>query len=262
MEEEIIDYKRVKTNVDLTPDELRTLLTKHQLREPLSTEENRNLWQYIANFTRSLERKFFGKQDSSTELDLHHERILYVHDYLRERRRFEREETCYLQDNGKMKCKTIWVPNLESPPPPFSMLYKLKMIWQAHEAMLRLGAMGIDFSTFELTGERNRFELAESVFIRYDVVTVLKIMRIYETYDREELITLSLNANERARRFRKWSYAENVMGVEPFVDLLLFAVGHRYGYKQLDEGKLSYDYFKPLVGSTGRKVWTQSTANL
>lgn len=253
------EYNRVHTRVKLTDDEIRQLLTKHQTYQPLSEDERLDLWQFLANFTRNLERRFFGKQDSSKELDLHHERVLYIHDYLQQRRRFKRDVTYELLPTGKLKAKYQWVQ--DEPPSPFRMLYKLKLTWSAHEAMIRLAPLGIDFSTFDLTGERNRFELAESAFVRYDVVSVLKMQRLYEEYRRDSLIELTLEANPLSKRFRNWKYAGKVMGVEPFVDLLLFAVGHRYGYKQLDESKLTYDYFKNPGHNKGKRVWTANSVN-
>ncbi|QKE60825.1 hypothetical protein [Arthronema virus TR020] len=259
MDEEI-EYKRVSTRVDISDDELRQLLVKHQHSEPLSREERNQLMQFFSNFTRNLERRYFGKQDNVQDLDLHHERLLYVHDYMQQRRRFERQEEYELLPNGKLKLRSHWKP-AATKSPPFSLLYKLKLIWHSHEANIRLAPLGIDFSNFGLTGERNRFEMAETTFFRFDVVSVLKVMRLYEIYDRDTLIQMALDNNPLARRFRKWTYAKEPLGVEPFVDTLLFAVGHRYGYKQLNEGQQAFDYFKPVQGTTGRKIWTQSTAN-
>lgn len=254
------EYFRTDTRVNLSDEEIRQLLVKHQYSEPLSEKERRDLWQFLANFVRNLERRFFGKQDNVSDLDLHHERILYIYDYLQQRRRFKRDETCELLTNGKLKCRTRWIDSGEKSP-PFTMLYKLKRTWHAHEAMLRLAPLGIDFSTFDLSEERNRFEFAESVFVRYDVVSVLKVMRLYEEYDRDSLINLALENNPKAQRLRTWKYAGKTLGVEPFVDLLLFAVGHRYGYKQYDEKQQGFDYFKAIQGSKGRKVWTQNIIN-
>lgn len=255
-----IAYSRVPTRVNISDEELRALLVKHQHYHPLSSEERRTLTQFFANFTRNLERRYFGKQDNVQELDLHHERFLYIYDYMQQRRRFERQEECFLLSNGKLKCMSFWKPS-ETKGSPFSALYKLKITWQAHEAMIRLRPLGIDFSNFGLTGERNRFEMAESKFVTMDVVSVLKVMRLYEEYDRDMLIRYALETNDQTRRFRKWSYATEMLGVEPFVDVLLFAVGHRYGYKQLNEDQQGFDYFKPIHGSTGKKIWTRATAN-
>lgn len=231
-----------KKNVQLSDLELFDLLNKHQYGETLNTKEREDLWYFLNGWTRSVERRFFGKEDARDRLDIHHDRMLYVYDYFREYRYRTKGQYCELVD-GVPKCKTAYYPDPNRPKlTPWQVLYRLRRYWARHESIIRLDGLGFDLnSVFNGSPEpfgRNKFELAATAPFMYDIITVMNYIRKTKDYNRDNIIEYALHESPSAKytkAFRSSQAFRDKVGVIPFTDTFLRTIAQQKAYLDINE---------------------------